>query len=364
MGKMTPMMLVGNSVRAAAFSALRAGWLPWCLDCFADADLAERAPARRLRGRYPEAIVEESGDAPEGPWMYTGCLENAPEVLEALQTRRPRLWGADAATVRRVRHRQWLAEQCAAVGLAMPRAGKWPPGPGRWLVKPIASGGGQGIRPWADSEGMNISTHVHVQEWMSGTAVGVIFAGTTLLGATEQLVGVEWLRSRGFQYAGSVGPIALPGVVQTRLHALAKRLDLPGLFGIDGLLEGERFTPLEVNPRYTASVEVLEMACDFSALQWHRAAFEPGVETPKVPRPRRCVAKGILYAAVETIFPEQGPWSGMENRPVTELLPYADVPGVGERIAAGAPLFSVFAQGQNRAEALSTLHQRVRECQI
>jgi predicted ATP-grasp superfamily ATP-dependent carboligase len=76
------------------------------------------------------------------------------------------------------------------------------------------------------------------------------------------------------------------------------------------------------------------------------------------------VAKGILYAAAETVFPEQGPWCGMGNRPVTELLPYADVPGAGERIAAGAPLFSVFAEGRSREEALSALHQRVKECEI
>ena len=40
--------------------------------------------------------------------------------------------------------------------------------------------------------------------------------------------------------------------------ALADVFDLCGLFGVDGVVRGNRFWPVEINPRYTASMEVLE----------------------------------------------------------------------------------------------------------
>ena len=42
------LLLFGASVRAAAFSALRAGLRPWCADLFGDADLQARCPALAL----------------------------------------------------------------------------------------------------------------------------------------------------------------------------------------------------------------------------------------------------------------------------------------------------------------------------
>ena len=46
---------------------------------------------------------------------------------------------------------------------------------------------------------------------------------------------------------------------------LAQAFRLVGLFGVDGVLDAERFWPVEVNPRYTASVEVLEGATGLPA---------------------------------------------------------------------------------------------------
>src|SRR5665213_1637961 len=72
----SPIMIFGTSVRAAAFSASRAGLSPWCADLFADSDLRRHCPAVRLPGRYPLGFLDlVSRDWP-GPWMYTGGLEN------------------------------------------------------------------------------------------------------------------------------------------------------------------------------------------------------------------------------------------------------------------------------------------------
>src|SRR5438094_10464728 len=96
-----PIVIFGASVRAAAFSALRAGLQPWCADLFADADLQARCPATRLAGAYPEGFEAlAAGDWP-GPWLYTGGLENHPALVQRLAQRRP-LWGNDETVLARV----------------------------------------------------------------------------------------------------------------------------------------------------------------------------------------------------------------------------------------------------------------------
>ena len=51
---------------------------------------------------------------PAGPWMYTGALENHPDLVRALSERRP-LWGNDAATLRRARSPLRVARSLSGV---------------------------------------------------------------------------------------------------------------------------------------------------------------------------------------------------------------------------------------------------------
>ncbi|MFQ3648746.1 MAG: ATP-grasp domain-containing protein [Gemmataceae bacterium] len=363
---MTQLAIVGPSGRAAAFSALRAGLSPRCLDLFADRDLALVAPVERLTGPFPEALLNAFASLPQGPWLYTGILENHPELLARLQQIRPLLWGNEAQRVRRVRDRHWLADCCREVGLAMPPEGNWPPGPGRWLIKPIRSGGGREIRPWSQRESERRPPGVYVQAWQAGQPVGVVFVGlpgrVQLLGATQQLVGLPWLGGGPFAYQGSVGPIDLPEALRSALSELAARLDLRGLFGIDGLLDGPRFWVLEVNPRYSASVEVLEQAGSFAALAWHRAAFDSSGEASGLPSFERIVAKAIVYAKNERSFPNAGPWDASLRLPVTALRPFADLPEAGAVIAAGAPICTVWAAGATISSVLGQIYEQVQEC--
>ncbi|MFQ3591867.1 MAG: hypothetical protein SNJ82_01605, partial [Gemmataceae bacterium] len=135
-----------------------------------------------------------------------------------------------------------------------------------------------------------------------------------------------------------------------------------GLFGIDGLLDGPRFWVLEVNPRYSASVEVLEQAGSFAALAWHRAAVESSGEASGLPSFERIVAKAIVYAKNERSFPNAGPWDASLRLPVTALRPFADLPEAGAVIAAGAPICTVWAAGATISSVLGQIYEQVQEC--
>src|SRR6516162_1742358 len=88
------LLIFGASARAAAFSALRAGFKPWCADLFADADLRQRVPAMQLPGRFPEGFLDLIDVELTGPWVYTGGLENRPFLVHKMARRR-KLWGND-----------------------------------------------------------------------------------------------------------------------------------------------------------------------------------------------------------------------------------------------------------------------------
>src|SRR5947208_2820896 len=84
---------------ANSFASLRAGLRPWALDRFADRDLCAACPARAVPpGRYPAGLPELVREAPPGPWLYTGGLENRPGVIRRIARERP-LWGNDADTL-------------------------------------------------------------------------------------------------------------------------------------------------------------------------------------------------------------------------------------------------------------------------
>jgi len=365
-----PLILVGASVRAAAFSALRAGLSPWCVDLYADRDLAARCPARRVApSRYPGGIAALLREAPPGPWMYAGAFENHRLFVRRLRREHPRrsLWGNDAAVLAAVRDPRRVHALLTAAGLPCPAVR--PPSaktlpPGRWLVKRTSSAAGVGVgpvvtRPPAGPRGRG----AYLQQFVEGESHGAVYAAlpgrTHLLGVSRQLLG-----GRGkseFAYAGSVGPV-YPGRGATRTlqrvgAVLAAGAGLRGLFGVDFVLADGVPWPVEVNPRYSGSVEVLEYATGLRALEWHRRAFDPG-PPPAPPRPARdVVGKSIYRASRAFTFPEDGPWADdlKPDAPVDGMPGFADLPRPGESFAAGQPVLTCFARAADVAACVAAL---------
>ena len=352
------LILFGASTRAAAFSALRAGLRPWCADLFADADLQTRCPAMRLPGPYPNGFLEWVGAELPGPWMYTGGLENRPWLVERMARRRP-LWGNDCRALLRARNPAVVRAAVCAAGLPAPAVHGFfrrPPASGRWLVKPIW-GLGDSIHFWTAADVADRpSLLVYVQEYVEGESQAAVYCGdgkrAALLGVTRQLVGEGWLHAAPFRYCGSVGPLPVDAASRAALEkmgsALARRCGLRGLFGVDGVVRDGAFLPVEVNPRYTASVEVLEYAGGLSAMAWHRAAFAAAPRpAPPADAPTACVGKAVYFAPRDLTFPADGPWADVLRSPPPpdETPAFADIPHPGTYIKAGRPVLTFFARG-------------------
>jgi uncharacterized protein len=366
------LLIVGASVRAAAFSALKAGLQPYAIDLFADRDLAAVCPVRRIStAQYPATLAEQAPQMPAGPWLYTGALENWPTVVQQISQDRP-LWGNGADCLSRVRDPFALAGMLRATALPSPEVRLQAEGPptSRWLHKPIAGGGGSGISfARGDHSGRlrNPARPAYLQEFIKGESrAGVFIAdsvGCRLLGVTQQLVGEKWLHAAPFRYAGSIGPLSLQPTEQTAWERLGTTVaawaSLRGLFGIDAVIRDGVPWPVEVNPRYTASVEVLEYATGIRALALHRQVFEPTAPAVGPGPAAGIVGKAVWFAPRRLTFPADGAWEAvLREMPTLDAPPaFADIPRTGQRIAAGRPVITMFATAATVAECRSRLRE-------
>jgi predicted ATP-grasp superfamily ATP-dependent carboligase len=366
------LVIMGASTRAAAFSALRAGLRPICLDQYADADLEAVAEVIRVDD-YPDGLPAALSPFPPYPVMYTGALENHPELIEQIALRQP-LLGNDAATLRAVRDPCRVREVLAAAKvphLEVCSSDQAPPADGRWLLKPQRGSCGRGVIPWTPSaSGHPTLLEPHFfQERASGTCYSAVFAArqsplqVRYVGLTRQLVGLQELHAAAFSWCGSLGPALLDTKAEILIRrtgtVLAHRFGLRGLFGFDFILD-EDDQPLltEVNPRYTGSVEVLEQLCELNLLVDHWVGcgrdLPEGLNPPPVVMSQAPVAgKVVLYSDRDCVAPPEDVWCA--TTPWQPFPGYADIPRAGSTIPRGAPVCSVLGTGTDFTQCLRYL---------
>jgi hypothetical protein len=368
------LFICGASTRAAAFSAQRAHLLPWCADLFGDRDLEACCPSLQLPfDEYPRGFLELAKQGPPGPWMYTGGLENWGNLVNEITSERP-LWGNGGDVLRLARSPFFVASLLHAVDVPCPLVHERPeeiPQRGRWLAKPIRGAGGANIHFWT-GQAPNISKRkrVYFQEYIEGQPCAAIYLGdgrqAQLLGVTRQLVGEIWLHAAPFHYCGSIGPLPLDPSVRAAFErlgtALVRGCHLRGLFGVDGVVRDDIPWPVEINPRYTASVEVLEYATGIRALAWHRKVFDPTAPVPPAALSTvlpPVVGKAILFAKAPLTLPHEGPWLPTLQAPVPhqDLPAFADIPRAGQHIEAGRPILTLFARADSPTACLDSLRQ-------
>ncbi|MBI2479703.1 MAG: ATP-grasp domain-containing protein [Planctomycetia bacterium] len=206
-------------------------------------------------------------------------------LIEQLTEQRT-LLGNAPAVLRRVRDPWLLAAALNDAGLQAPQLKRLSEVPvaGQWLRKPVRAAGGYGVEGFVPAQLDNADNSMYLQEFIPGRSIGATFVAANgnaiFVGATEQLLGPAWGGAREFQYVGSVGPIGLSPEHAQALsqvgHCIATSFGIQGLFGVDAIVNGEGVWPVEVNPRYTASVEILERAMNIATIQWHVAACRAG----------------------------------------------------------------------------------------
>jgi uncharacterized protein len=355
-------LIVGVTTRAMAVSAARAGYRVTAIDAFGDTDL--RAVAHVITvphgSRFKPMTAAMAGEAVRATAVaYTSNLENHPGAVEQLSRSRT-LLGNPPAVLSRVRNPFTLMSVLRKHGFATPKSRATAPSDvrTRWMLKPRRSGGGHNVLVWVP--GSRVPRSTYLQERITGTPGSVVFASNgssaVVLGVSRQLVGDHRFGARGFRYCGSLsasGKTAMFSRQSTLIETVtrmagvvAREFGLVGLNGIDFVARNGVPYPLEVNPRYSASMELVERGRGLSMFDVHARACAGELPPELVPY-STVEGKAIVFARREMTVANTHPWS--------ENLDFADVPEPGTLFAAGNPICTVFARGADSGTCLRRL---------
>lgn len=368
-------LLAGVSARSAAGSAVTAGFDVTTVDAFGDLDLPASAQVRVVPPRFTAcraaaAALTASYDAA----VYLAGFENHPRAVARLASGGA-LWGNPPDVLRRVRDPVRVAAALGRRGVPVAAviAGARIPGPWArtraWLVKPRASGGGHRIRRWVP--GSPVPRDCYLQALVEGTPGSVAFVAAggraVPLGVFRQLVGEEAFGASVYQYCGNIltpagGPprgraAALIDGACAVARAVAEEFGLVGVNGVDFVVRDGTPYVTEVNPRWTASLELVERASGLSVFGMHAAACRAGalpvVDGLQARRPTPVVGKAVVFSRREVTVGDTRRW--LSGRGAAAV---GDVPRPGQRIAAGRPVCTVFASGPDARTCHAALARR------
>jgi predicted ATP-grasp superfamily ATP-dependent carboligase len=360
-------LVAGVSVRALAESASRAGAHVTALDAYGDLDLQRIARVIRIprnaSGTFDQlAVARASREIDADAVAYVSSFENAPEAVERLARGRT-LIGNTPAVLRRVRDPLALARALPRLGLYGPLVRASAPletSARRWLLKPRQSGGGHGIVRW--TSGMSVPRTSIVQERIAGAAGSIIFVADGVrvapLAITRQLSGDPAFGAGGYAYCGSV---LEPHRAELCANAVAlaervtREFELRGVCGIDFIARGDVPYAIEVNPRPTASMELVERATGVSIWLAHVSGSSGALPASALAAGGAQMlahGKAVLYARRDVVLGDTTRWLGDDD--------VRDIPAPGERIARGSPICTIFASGRTSALCYAALVRRAR----
>jgi uncharacterized protein len=364
-------LLAGVSTRAAAESAARAGFAVTAIDAFADADQHPAVHAQALRGRFSaDAAALLARTISCDAVAYGSSFENHPRAVDLLAAGR-RLWGNASDVIRRVRDPTLLSRALRQRGLPAPAVANNesqasnPKSQSEWLLKPRASGGGRRVRRWR--HGMRLPPACYLQELIDGTPGSVAFVAArgrvVPIGFCRQLIGEESFGASGFRYCGNILTAAgddddAVDAVCALAGAVGEEFGLVGVNGVDIIIQTGVPYAIEANPRWCASMELIERAYGLSVFGVHAAACRDGeladFDLARARRATQAVGKAIVFARrdvmigdLRTRLPDSAGAGDLR-----------DIPNPGTPIRSGRPVCTVFAAGCDAAACRDQLTRR------
>ncbi|SCL75684.1 Carbamoyl-phosphate synthase large chain [Methanoculleus chikugoensis] len=166
------------------------------------------------------------------------------------------------------------------------------------------------------------------------------------IAVNRQILRGEGESAHGF--AGSVTPFSHP--LGGEMIAAAERISAAsgcvGSIGID-FVAGEKTWAIEINPRFQATLDTVEMAIQKSVFAMHMNACR-GVIPATVPAPRQVAVRRILFAKRDMRL----------DADLSDLAPrIADIPWPGTEFEEGHAVVSVYGCGKTEEEAYADLER-------
>lgn len=345
-------LVAGFATRHVARSARCAGYTVYAVDHFCDQDLFW----------YVEDAIrfEELEDLPDA--MQEMCKRHRIDRLvvtsgaEALDSDIP-VCGTKPDRVRPFLDKLHIQHFFEDLGIPVPPLAV--PGQYPVMVKPRTGAGG-----WRNAV---ISSDAEMEAWQE-SAPGVSFitqevvegipasvccitdgTGARAVGVNEQIL--RGTNAARFGFCGSITPFEHPA--RDMMIALAEQAAAAsgciGTIGVDFVV-GDQVCAIEVNPRFQATVDTVEMATGRNIFSLHVDACQGNLPSGSIPV-RKFAARTILFA-------ERDREIRVDLSPLTPIV--ADIPWPGTYLDEGMAVVSVFGWGHDRSGALMMLEKNIR----
>lgn len=330
----------------------------------------------------------------EGLILASG-LENQPQALKWWE-KRGLIVGNPVTALEKARDPWVLRATLAQIGVKMPpfwAAEEWKSGTllsekgkkgEQWLVKPLTRGGGHGIRflaPDPKAAEAQIASLAEpgnfvVQKFIPGISASATFLAdgqrAVLLGTSQQIIGAPEFGARPFAYTGNLVPWRQPSprwqlaLEHIAIH-LTQALGLKGLNTVDFIANRRGIWVLELNPRWSASVELIEAWRQKQLFPCHLAACQKRLDLNSLDQARRAEypaapsrqgfwGKAIVYARQQLEVQE----TGLTLEDLCKLG-LRDIPVPGTMILPGEPICTVLAQGTSEWMCRQNLQARAEQ---
>jgi uncharacterized protein len=366
-------LVVGASCRALAWSVFRVGRQLTSLDLFVDRDLPPGCEAFAIDD-FPTSIPRQAALWKPSQIVLAGGMENYPEIVDELGRLTPnfQVTGPQLSALRSVRNWQrWCRGLGSDCDVSFPTliddvaSMQSYLGNAAWLWKPHAGAGGLKIRSM-DQMAMDDIASGYLQPRLDGVTLSVSFLsnghGVKILGVMQSLCAHEtgpYLNPRfapksSWTYTGSYGPIETSQAHRTAFMALGQRIvaetQYQGLLQMDILIDQhQKLFLIDINPRWTASMELVEMATNRNLID---LLLNPTTESLQECQSSQRFFKWILYATEEIEVSQtfsnellQKAWT--RSPPLfEEPLPWgwADIPQPMTRIRTGEPFATLIGR--------------------
>jgi uncharacterized protein len=370
-------LITGVSTRAIAESAVKSGHDVFTIDYFGDSDQKQIVENYSLLRDFnlpfrAENLIEASSRFDFDSLVYISNFENYPDLIEKLPGW-VKISGNTPETLRRVRNWQLLREFMTDNNIPFPETllpGEEEKVSGHkgWLLKPTNSGGGSRIKPW---EGERLLENQIIQRYVEGIHASASFLSNgqegVLIGLSAQLIGLNELGATGFTWCGNILPLPLakPAYLhvvkrlENYISLLSAHFKLKGACGIDFIINGENPEMpepyiVEVNPRYTASMELVEEAYGLNIYSLHNLAVEERLTDFSIAEQDNITfyGKGIVFARRDIEIKNTEDWRQRGIR---------DIPFKGDIILEGHPVCTIMVKGKTHKECLLDLFNKTEE---
>lgn len=368
---MNPHLLIGLSTRAMAESAVKSHPDVLTLDFFGDQDQKDLTSNFSLAREYKlpfsaENLLKASNGLLFDTVSYTSNLENHPDVVAAL-AKRATLAGNGPETIRCIRDWSVLREFCRESSIPypvtlLPGEEGQASATDKWLCKPVNGGGGSNVCFW---DGRALDELSILQMYMEGIPASAAFVADgkqgVVLGLTRQLIGLCEFGVSGHAWCGNILPLSLESgdrylllkEVENILNKLIGRFGLKGVGGMDFIFskgKDGKMHPflIEINPRYTGSMELIEWAYGLNLYTMHLEACDGRLPEFNLSEhiSGNYYGKSIVFARKGLTIKSTKEWSKMGRK---------DIPFPGEEIKPGQPICTLFSTADTHDACLGNL---------